>query len=139
MSVIHHTQSAGGVVVNKKGEVALVSQYGTSWSLPKGHIEVGEDALTAARREIYEETGVKNVVFVRALGSYQRSRLSAHGTNDTSELKTIHLFLFMTDQEWVKPVDPHNPEARWVPRERVVEYLTHQKDKEFFLSILPTL
>ena len=46
------TTSAGGVVMNSKGEVLVVSQGGTSWSLPKGHVEVGEDSLKAAKREI---------------------------------------------------------------------------------------
>lgn len=28
-----------------------------AWTLPKGHVEAGEDAPTAARREFHEETG----------------------------------------------------------------------------------
>ena len=55
------TRSAGGVVVNAEGKVLVVNQHGTSWSLPKGHIEDGEDALAAARREIYEESGVSDL------------------------------------------------------------------------------
>ena len=55
------TESAGGVVLNKKGEVLIVNQYGNSWSLPKGHIEEGEEILEAAKREIYEESGIKNL------------------------------------------------------------------------------
>ena len=43
---------ATGVVVNKKGEVVVVNQNHNSWSLPKGHIEKGEDPLAAAKREI---------------------------------------------------------------------------------------
>ena len=52
------TQSAGGVIENTEGKIVVVSQRGTSWSLPKGHIEDGEDILAAAKREIYEETGI---------------------------------------------------------------------------------
>ena len=46
---IKKTKSAGGVVINQNEDVLVVSQQGISWSLPKGHIEVGEDAVTAAR------------------------------------------------------------------------------------------
>lgn len=54
---IKHTKSAGGVVVNQKGEILVVNQDKTSWSLPKGHIDNNESAEVAARREIYEECG----------------------------------------------------------------------------------
>ena len=134
-----HTESAGGVVVNVEGLVLLVSQHGTSWSLPKGHLEEGETPLEAARREIHEETGVSQLVLVRPLGSYTRHRLGADGGEDRSELKTIHLFLFRTDATQLSPIDSDNPEARWVERESVAGLLTHAKDREFFAAILDAI
>jgi ADP-ribose pyrophosphatase YjhB (NUDIX family) len=134
-----HTESAGGVVVNPEGHVLLVSQFGTSWSLPKGHLEEGETPLQAAHREIREETGVTRLEFVRPLGSYTRHRLGRDGGEDPSELKTIHLFLFRTDATELAPLDADNPEARWVEREKVAGLLTHAKDREFFASILDTI
>ena len=134
-----HTESAGGVVVNGEGRVLVVSQHGTSWSLPKGHLEEGESPLEAARREIREESGVSRLELVRPLGSYSRYRLGADGAEDSSELKTIHLFLFRTDESDLAPLDSDNPEARWVERERVAGLLTHAKDREFFASILKTI
>jgi len=134
-----HTESAGGVVVNGEGRVLVVSQHGTSWSLPKGHLEEGETPLEAARREIREESGVSRLELVRPLGSYSRHRLGADGAEDRSELKTIHLFLFRTDATELAPTDSDNPEARWVERGGVAELLTHAKDKEFFASILDAI
>lgn len=130
------SKSAGGVVLNKEGKVLVVSQRGNSWSLPKGHIDEGEDALTAAKREINEGAGVSALDFVKELGSYKRYKIGKDGNGeDTSELKTMIMFLFRTDQELLKPIDPDNPEARWVNKEEVVDLLTHPKDKEFFLGI----
>ncbi len=129
------TESAGGVVINKKGEVLVVSQHGTSWSLPKGHVDPGEGILEAAKREIYEESGIRSLVLLKDLGSYERHRISLVGGDDACEIKKIHMFLFKTDEETLKPVDPHNPEARWVKMEEVTGYLTHKKDKNFFQSI----
>jgi ADP-ribose pyrophosphatase YjhB (NUDIX family) len=131
-----HTESAGGVVVNPEGRVLLVSQHGTSWSLPKGHLEGSETPLEAARREIREESGVSRLELVRPLGSYSRHRLGPDGGEDRSELKTIHLFLFKTDETELAPLDADNPEARWVEPGHVAGLLTHAKDKEFFASIL---
>jgi len=133
------THSAGGVVLNKQGQVLVVNQRGKSWSLPKGHLEKGEEALTAARREIYEESGVKELTFVRLLGSYERMRIGKHGGEDGAELKKLTFFLFKARTEELKPVDPDNPEARWVDRDKVCDLLSHPKDKEFFQGILKEL
>lgn len=134
------TQSAGGVILNSRGEVAVTNQNYNSWSLPKGHVDPGEDALTAAKREIAEETGITDLVLVRELGSYERYRIGKGGEGeDTSELKQFTYFLFTTEEGELKPTDPHNPEARWVPVDEVAELLTHPKDKEFFLSIKDSL
>jgi ADP-ribose pyrophosphatase YjhB (NUDIX family) len=129
------THSAGGVVTNSEGKVLVVSQHGTSWSLPKGHIDPGEEALVAARREIYEESGIRDLEFVRELGSYERHKIGVNGGDDRSELKVITMFLFRTSEKSLKPVDPDNPEAKWIERSKVARLLTHEKDKEFFLGV----
>lgn len=133
------TFTAGGVVLNEYGEVLVVNQRGTSWSLPKGHIDPGEDDVEAARREIAEESGVLHLDFVKPLGSYERHRIGKNGGEDTSELKQMIFFLFRTRQLELAPTDPFNPEARWVAREKVAALLTHPKDRSFFESILPEL
>ena len=56
-------EAAGGVVsqvVDGRTLVALVHRpkY-DDWSFPKGKLEPGEDHLTAARREVEEETGLR--------------------------------------------------------------------------------
>jgi 8-oxo-dGTP diphosphatase len=129
------TKSAGGVVAGGLGKILVVSQRGTSWSLPKGHIDPGEDALTAAKREIYEEAGIEDLEFIKELGSYQRYKIGKNGGEDKSELKTIIMFLFKTKEEHLSPIDPHNPEARWVEKEKVADLLTHPRDQEFFLRV----
>lgn len=135
------TRSAGGVVLNEKtGLVLVVSQSGDSWSLPKGHLDPGEDEMAAARREIAEESGVTELAFVRPLGSYERHKIGPGGRgDDEGELKTISVFLFTTPQERLAPTDPKNPEARWVDRHAVAAMLTHRKDKEFFEAVVASL
>lgn len=134
--LMKHTQVAGGVVLNSRGEILVTNRSNLSWSLPKGHIDDGESPREAAAREIWEETGVNELVFVRDLGSYDRYRTSLDGGDDTSELKTIHMFLYTTSQMELKPVDEGHPEAVWRERGEVFDLLTHRKDKEFFEGIV---
>ena len=128
---IKHSKSAGGVVLNKKGQVLIVNQDGVSWSFPKGHANKKESDLNVARREVFEESGITNLFLKKDLGSYQRTNL-----DDENELKTIHIFLFKTDQIKLKPIDLENPEAKWVEKDEVADTLTHPKDKDFFLNII---
>ena len=133
-------ESAGGIVLNPLGEVIVVNQNNDSWSLPKGHIDPGETPQQAAEREIREESGVTQLTYVRELGAYERYRIGKGGEGeDRSDLKRIHMFLFRTLQQALKPTDPHNPEARWAPLEDVAQVLTHPKDREFFLSVQDSL
>ena len=133
------TEAAGGIVINSRGEVALARSGPVFWGFPKGHIDEGENALAAARREVAEETGLKFVSFVKELGSYERYKSTPDGGDDTSEYKTIHMLLFTAKQEDLAPTDPANPEARWVPKSQVGEMLTHSKDREFWERVAPAL
>ena len=125
------THSAGGIILNKDNKIVIVEQRGHVWSLPKGHIEPGEDALTAAKREIYEETGLKNITLVKELGSYSRYKIGLDGKDDHAEKKHITLFLFRTSETTLQPIDPSHPQAKWVPKEEINHHLTHPKDSEF--------
>ena len=128
--------SVGGVVLNIKGQVLVVSQHGNSWSLPKGGINEGEDPKTCLHREMEEETGIKNFKIIKYLGSYERYRISKDTKgDDKSLLKKFIIFLCKTNETKLEPSDPHNPEARWVDKDKVADLLTHPKDKEFFKSV----
>ena len=127
---------AGGIVFNKEYKVAIVNQNHDSWSLPKGHLDSGETALVAAKREIYEETGIKDLQYIKELGSYSRYKIGLDGKDDLSELKIIYIFLFTSNQVKLVPKDPHNPFARWANIEQVQEYLTHKEDVKFFNDTL---
>ncbi|MCL1972863.1 MAG: NUDIX domain-containing protein [Endomicrobia bacterium] len=42
----------------------IKSKRSGRWGFPKGHIEKGETGIEAAKREIFEETGIKNIKFI---------------------------------------------------------------------------
>lgn len=129
-------QSAGGVVISLDGKILIVSQGGTSWSLPKGQLEANENTLEAAKREIHEESGISDLELIKELGSYTRYGIALDGGDDKRFVKTIHMFLFRTNQTQLKPIDPENPEALWLDKSEIADKLTHRKDKDFFIKSL---
>jgi ADP-ribose pyrophosphatase YjhB (NUDIX family) len=138
--MVEESHSAGGVIIGPQGLVVVTNQDGVVWSLPKGRLELGEDARTAAVREIAEETGINNLEFVKNLGSYSRFKIGKDGKGEEKSIeKTITLFLYKTAQEELKPTDPAHPEARWVEPAKVADMLTHPKDKDFFNGVLPQI
>ena len=130
-------QVAGGVVWNPVLGVVVVSQPNSTWSLPKGHVEEGESHLGGAIREIKEETGIPmdKLKLISKIGTYERARIPLKPT-DTPEMRSITLYLFKTTAKNLKPEDPINAEARWVPISEVISLLTHPKDKEFFETLM---
>jgi len=129
------TVSAGGIVTNQQGMVLVVDQNGSSWSLPKGHVDPGEEPLQAAIREIREESGITDLQFLSSLGAYGRYKIGQNTGEDSQEWKVLLFFLFKTRQNELKPQDPHNPQARWVNPDEVEALLTHPKDKAFYKSV----
>ena len=60
MSQTYPEATVGALVVNEKGEVLIVRshKWGDKYTVPGGHIELGERAEDAIRREVKEETGL---------------------------------------------------------------------------------
>ena len=135
-----HTHSAGGVVRNSRGEIALVKHDGWFWGFPKGHVDEGEDFITAARREIHEEVGITNLELKKEFEPYVRLRGDDQDKPEAErESKTLHMFLFDTSEQDFHLTDPRHDEARWVPVEDVADLLSHPRDKEFFVTIKGSL
>jgi ADP-ribose pyrophosphatase YjhB (NUDIX family) len=65
--------TSGGIIFRlskdqKDIEILLIQDSKDRWTIPKGHIEPGETAKMTAKREIEEETGLKNVSILSWLG-----------------------------------------------------------------------
>lgn len=107
--------SAGGLVVDlARGCAALIGRLDRRgrllWSLPKGHIEVGETAEQAAVREVEEETGI--IASVRApLGSIDYWFVA----EDRRIHKTVHHYLLSALGGELSDADLEVTEVAWVP------------------------
>ena len=115
-----HETSAGGLVIDgidgpKDSQVAAligrIDRRGRMlWSLPKGHIELGETAEQTAIREVAEETGIQGSVLA-ALGSIDYWFV----TEGRRVHKTVHHYLMRFLGGELSDEDVEVTEVAWVP------------------------
>lgn len=91
-AIVHHNGSAVVLARDSRGRVLMVRQYRVPatdylWELPAGKIDEGETALTAAKRELKEETGFaarrwKRLVSYWASPGFLRERMNIYLAED---------------------------------------------------------
>ena len=60
----------GIIILNKNNKVFVAKRKdnpGNKWQMPQGGVEDGEDFLTAMKRELYEETSIKNINIIKEI------------------------------------------------------------------------
>ena len=110
--------AAGGVVeLVGSGKTLFIFRRG-SWDLPKGKIDPGEDAPTAALREVEEETGLGELTLGEELPvTYHTYR----NRREKRVLKPTYWFRMTTGQRELTPQTEEDIElARWLPVGKVL-------------------
>jgi len=129
-------RSAGAIILRKESgkPLFLLLHYPSLnhradkeyWDLPKGHIEKNEDILETVRREIFEETGLKEVNFIEGFKETIKYFFKWEGKNI---LKFVTYYLVETKTEEVK-ISPEHIGFRWLPFEEALKQLTFKNAKE---------
>jgi 8-oxo-dGTP pyrophosphatase MutT (NUDIX family) len=130
-----HETSAGGLVIDnidrpREEQVAAligrVDRRGRMlWSLPKGHIELGETAEQTAIREVAEETGIQGSVLA-ALG-----RIDYWFVTDGRRVhKTVHHYLMRCSGGELSDDDVEVAEVAWVPINELPSRLAYADERK---------
>ncbi|HEY2449317.1 MAG TPA: NUDIX hydrolase [Mycobacterium sp.] len=130
-----HETSAGGLVIDgidrpREEQVAAligrVDRRGRMlWSLPKGHIELGETAEQTAIREVAEETGIHGSVLA-ALG-----RIDYWFVTDGRRVhKTVHHYLMRCSGGELSDEDVEVAEVAWVPIPELPSRLAYADERK---------
>ena len=92
--------------------------YKNRWAFPGGFIEKGEDAHSAAKRELFEETGLD----LKGLTGIPLSKRQKKGRDPRGEVKSFPFLFYKAGLESVGIKGKDDAlEADWVPLREVVE------------------
>lgn len=125
------SHSAGGIIIGPNGRILVVENKGTTWSIPKGRVEKGEEPLTTARREIKEETGITRLKTLGLLGTYTRFRMGAGGVELKDHLMRFTVFLFYTPETHAIARDADITKLAWMKPSDAIKRITHSVDRDF--------
>ncbi|KAK1389160.1 putative Mutt domain protein [Heracleum sosnowskyi] len=125
-----HTVGIGAFIMNKKREILVVQENNGRfkgsglWKLPTGTVDVGEDIVEAAIREVKEETGIK-VEFMELLAVRQSHNVS-FGKSDL-----FFVFMLRPLSFDIQKQDSEIAAATWMPFEEYAAQSYMQKNEHF--------
>ena len=128
----------GIIVLNKDNKVFVAKRIDNQkkfWQMPQGGVDQGEDYLSAAYRELEEETSIKNVDLVKELDgliSYElpKSLLGIiwKGKYKGQEQKWFVMKFLGQDSEInIKTKNPEFCEWKWVDLENITDLVVDFK------------
>ncbi|RXJ65418.1 DNA mismatch repair protein MutT [Halarcobacter ebronensis] len=155
----NHTLGVGVVTINDKNEILVIKEKISvvGYKIPGGHIDDGEMISTAAKREVFEETGVevefesiislghfyphqfhKSNLYVLCLAKPLSSKIDINDTQEIEDAKWVDVQEYLNDESvfpYSKEIVKTALEFKGLKRSNQ-EILTHlKKDFELFFPI----
>ena len=137
ISEVVREPTAGGIIFrrgkNEQLEILLIQDAKDRWTIPKGHIEEGETSKETAKREITEETGLKEMNVLSWLG-----KINFRYRRATSlVLMTTEIFLVqakgdtddLTPEEWMNGI-------KWFPANEALDKIEYDDIGKLILLAL---
>ena len=136
----------GIIVLNNKNQVFVGKRKdnpGNNWQMPQGGIDKGEDFISAMKRELMEETSIKNIKILKELEHLYQYDLPKNlvgiiwkGKFRGQKQKWfITRFLGKDTEINLKTKHPEFIEWKWIEPEKLPEVIVYFK-KEIYLSLV---
>jgi putative (di)nucleoside polyphosphate hydrolase len=128
----------GIVVLNRNNKVFVAKRIDNPknfWQMPQGGVEHGEDFLTAAYRELGEETSIKNIDLIKELEGTTTYELPDHllgiiwkGKYRGQKQKWFLMRFTGEEQEInIKTKNPEFLEWKWIDLDQITEVVVDFK------------
>ncbi|MFZ2513063.1 MAG: NUDIX domain-containing protein [Candidatus Saccharimonadales bacterium] len=123
--VFRHNEKTSGV------EILLIKDAKNRWTIPKGHVEEGEEPKATAEREIREETGLQEMRVMQWLGKVN----FRYRRNHTLVLMTMHIYLVeglgntnrLHPEDWLSDI-------QWLPATEAVDAIAYEDIGKLMLA-----
>jgi 8-oxo-dGTP pyrophosphatase MutT (NUDIX family) len=119
-------ETSCGVVLVNFGSILLLQYPQGHWDFPKGHVEEGDvDRRDTAARELQEETGISDAVFIEEF-EYKTAYNFRHKGKRID--KQVFWYIAETETMSVKISHEHR-EHLWLEWDSAMMQLTHEESK----------
>ena len=136
----------GIILLNSKNKIFVGKRKdnpGDKWQMPQGGVDNGEDFITAMRRELHEETSIKNIKIIKEINQLYEYELPKNligiiwkGKFRGQKQKWfIAKFLGNENEINLNTKQPEFIEWKWIDAEKLPEVIVNFK-KNLYLSLL---
>jgi len=131
-------KGVGIIILNKNNKVFVAKRIDNSknfWQMPQGGVDEGEDFLTAAYRELKEETSISNVELIKEIEGITTYELPENllgiiwkGKYKGQKQKWFLMRYLGTDEDInIKTKNPEFLEWKWIELEKITEFVVDFK------------
>tara|TARA_B100000963_G_scaffold348866_1_gene357102 strand:+ start:2000 stop:2470 length:471 start_codon:yes stop_codon:yes gene_type:complete len=139
----------GVIILNNKNEVFVGKRKDNpidKWQMPQGGIDKGEDYLSAMKRELYEETSIKNIEVLTEIKGFFEYELPNNligiiwKGKFRGQKQKWFIAKFTGNEEEInlRTKNPEFIEWKWIPPEKLPDVIVDFK-KSMYLDILKSL
>ena len=136
----------GIILLNNENKIFVGKRKdnpGNKWQMPQGGVDNNEDFLTAMRRELHEETSIKNIKIIKEINQLYEYELPKNligiiwkGKFRGQKQKWfITKFLGNENEINLNTKQPEFIEWKWIDAEKLPEVIVNFK-KNLYLSLL---
>ena len=136
----------GAIILNNENKVFVGKRKDNPndrWQMPQGGIDQGEDSVTAVKREIFEETNIKNIKILKEIDKIFEYELPKNlvgviwkGKFRGQKQKWFIIkFLGKEKEINIKTEKPEFIDWKWIPPELLLDLIVDFK-KDLYLKLL---